>query len=43
MKWQGVLPAITTPFKPDFSVDADLLVRELAELDPDVLAALLDR
>ncbi len=32
MKWQGVLPAITTPFKPDFSVDADLLVRQVDAL-----------
>jgi dihydrodipicolinate synthase/N-acetylneuraminate lyase len=29
MKWQGVIPAITTPFKPDFSVDADLLVKQV--------------
>lgn len=27
MKWQGVIPAITTPFKPDYSVDHDLLAR----------------
>ena len=32
MKWQGVLPALTTPFKPDFSVDADLLVRQVDAL-----------
>ena len=32
MKWQGVLPAITTPFKPDFSVDADLLVKQVDTL-----------
>ncbi len=32
MKWQGVLPAITTPFKPDFSVDADLLVGQVDAL-----------
>jgi dihydrodipicolinate synthase/N-acetylneuraminate lyase len=32
MKWQGVLPAITTPFKPDFSVDADLLVKQVDAL-----------
>jgi 1-pyrroline-4-hydroxy-2-carboxylate deaminase len=25
MKWQGVFPAITTPFRPDFSVDRDFL------------------
>jgi len=29
MKWQGVIPAITTPFKPDYSVDADLLVKQV--------------
>jgi 4-hydroxy-tetrahydrodipicolinate synthase len=32
MKWQGVIPAITTPFKPDFSVDADLLVKQVNAL-----------
>jgi 4-hydroxy-tetrahydrodipicolinate synthase len=32
MKWQGVLPAITTPFEPDLSVDADLLVRQVDAL-----------
>jgi 4-hydroxy-tetrahydrodipicolinate synthase len=32
MKWQGVIPAITTPFKPDLSVDADLLVKEVDAL-----------
>ena len=32
MKWQGVLPAITTPFKPDLSVDADLLVKQVDAL-----------
>src|SRR4030066_1918273 len=32
MNWQGVLPAITTPFKPDFSVDADLLVKQVDAL-----------
>lgn len=32
MKWQGVVPAITTPFKPDLSVDADLLRREVEAL-----------
>ena len=32
MKWQGVLPAITTPFKPDYSVDADLLVKQVDAL-----------
>ena len=25
MKWSGVFPAITTPFKPDFSIDTDAL------------------
>jgi 1-pyrroline-4-hydroxy-2-carboxylate deaminase len=32
MKWQGVIPAITTPFKPDFSVDAGLLVKQVDAL-----------
>jgi len=32
MKWQGVVPAITTPFKPDLSVDADLLHRQIDAL-----------
>ena len=32
MKWQGVIPAITTPFKPDLSVDADLLVKQVDAL-----------
>jgi 4-hydroxy-tetrahydrodipicolinate synthase len=32
MKWQGVIPAITTPFKADFSVDADLLVKQVDAL-----------
>jgi len=32
MKWQGVIPAVTTPFKPDFSVDADLLVKQVDAL-----------
>ena len=32
MKWQGVIPAITTPFKPDLSVDADLLVKQVEAL-----------
>jgi 4-hydroxy-tetrahydrodipicolinate synthase len=27
MTWQGVIPAITTPFKPDLSMDADLLLK----------------
>jgi 4-hydroxy-tetrahydrodipicolinate synthase len=32
MKWQGVLPAITTPFLPDLSVDASLLVKQVDAL-----------
>jgi 4-hydroxy-tetrahydrodipicolinate synthase len=32
MKWQGVIPAITTPFKADLSVDADLLVKQVDAL-----------
>lgn len=32
MKWQGVIPAITTPFKRDLSVDADLLVKQVDAL-----------
>jgi 1-pyrroline-4-hydroxy-2-carboxylate deaminase len=32
MQWQGVVPAITTPFKPDLSVDADLLRRQVEAL-----------
>jgi len=32
MKWQGVMPAITTPFRADFSVDAELLVRQIDAL-----------
>jgi 1-pyrroline-4-hydroxy-2-carboxylate deaminase len=32
MKWQGVVPAITTPFKPDLSVDADMLVKQVDAL-----------
>jgi 4-hydroxy-tetrahydrodipicolinate synthase len=32
MEWQGVIPAITTPFKADFSVDADLLVKQIDAL-----------
>jgi 4-hydroxy-tetrahydrodipicolinate synthase len=32
MKWQGVIPAITTPFREDLSVDADLLRREVDAL-----------
>ena len=32
MKWQGVIPAITTPFKTDLSVDADLLVKQVDAL-----------
>lgn len=32
MKWQGVIPAITTPFRDDLSVDADLLRHEVDAL-----------
>jgi 4-hydroxy-tetrahydrodipicolinate synthase len=32
MKWQGVMPAITTPFRADLSVDAELLVRQIDAL-----------
>ena len=32
MKWQGVVPAITTPFEPDLSVDAGLLVKQVDAL-----------
>jgi 4-hydroxy-tetrahydrodipicolinate synthase len=32
MKWQGVIPAITTPFRPDLSVDADLLLKQVEAL-----------
>lgn len=32
MKWHGVIPAITTPFEADFSVNADLLVRQVDAL-----------
>ena len=32
MNWQGVVPAITTPFRQDFSVDADLLVKQVEAL-----------
>lgn len=32
MKWQGVIPAVTTPFKRDLSVDADLLVKQVDAL-----------
>ncbi len=32
MKWQGVIPAITTPFEPDLSVDAGLLVKQVDAL-----------
>jgi len=32
MKWQGVIPAITTPFRADLSVDADLLRRQVDAL-----------
>jgi len=29
MNWQGVIPAITTPFRPDLSVDFELLRRHV--------------
>ncbi len=29
MKWEGVMPAITTPFRADLSVDAELLRRQV--------------
>lgn len=32
MRWQGVMPAITTPFRDDLSVDADLVVRQIDAL-----------
>jgi dihydrodipicolinate synthase/N-acetylneuraminate lyase len=32
MRWHGVMPAITTPFRDDLSVDADLLRREVDTL-----------
>jgi dihydrodipicolinate synthase/N-acetylneuraminate lyase len=32
MRWQGVLPAITTPFEEDLSVDAGALFREVEAL-----------
>jgi len=32
MKWQGVIPAIMTPFRDDLSVDADLLRHEVDAL-----------
>jgi dihydrodipicolinate synthase/N-acetylneuraminate lyase len=32
MKWQGVIPAITTPFEADLSVHADLLVKQVDAL-----------
>jgi 4-hydroxy-tetrahydrodipicolinate synthase len=32
MKWQGVMPAITTPFRADLSVDATLLVKQIEAL-----------
>lgn len=32
MQWQGILPAITTPFLPDLSVDYDFLARHCAWL-----------
>src|SRR5580693_4474781 len=32
MDWQGVFPAITTPFAPDLTIDFDLLRRQVAWL-----------
>ncbi len=32
MEWKGVIPAITTPFKPDLSVDHEFLARHAAWL-----------
>jgi 4-hydroxy-tetrahydrodipicolinate synthase len=32
MNWHGVIPAITTPFEADFSVNADLLVKQVDAL-----------
>jgi len=32
LSWQGVFPAITTPFRPDLAVDHDLLARHVAWL-----------
>src|SRR4029077_19162457 len=32
LPWQGVFPAITTPFRPDLSVDHELLARHVAWL-----------
>jgi 4-hydroxy-tetrahydrodipicolinate synthase len=32
MKWQGVFPAMTTPFKPDLSVDHDYLGKQAASM-----------
>lgn len=32
LAWQGVFPAITTPFRPDLSVDHDFLARHVAWL-----------
>jgi dihydrodipicolinate synthase/N-acetylneuraminate lyase len=29
MRWEGVIPALTTPFRADLSVDADLLLKQL--------------
>lgn len=29
MKWAGILPAVTTPFKPDLSIDYDFLARHV--------------
>jgi 4-hydroxy-tetrahydrodipicolinate synthase len=32
MRWQGVIPALTTPFEPDFSVHAALLAKQVDAL-----------
>jgi len=32
MQWQGVMPAITTPFRPDLSVDTDFLAQHVTWL-----------
>ncbi|MFZ2492483.1 MAG: dihydrodipicolinate synthase family protein, partial [Thermoanaerobaculia bacterium] len=32
MKWEGVIPAITTPFRPDGEVDLEFLARHVTWL-----------
>ena len=32
MRWRGVFPAITTPFRPDLAIDFDLLRRQVGWL-----------